>query len=625
MAFRKFGGIEYHKKNNYVSSNINNNMNLNITDQIGNINTKIVTKSHLDLDGQTMFNVGNVIFANGLDVEQMLGNVDLMNNEAIQSIFTKNNTWSGVNTFTNTTLMSSLEVGTNCQINSNGSISGSSLSTTGPISGSSLTSSGLITGGAISGSSLSTTGPITGGPISGSSLTSSGLITGNILAITGTTGTIDGNPILTSTDLTNYASLIDNSPQSFEGPISAPSLSSNGTITGNILAITGTTGTIDGNPILTSTDLTNYASLIDNSPQSFEGPISTPSFNCLEAGFSGASGPVSLSTNSTLNSLIVKTTHPNTGIVLSNNSQVVSLTCPSTGVLEVGGSLQVGETGGTGIIYCSNINFSEATGPVSLYTNSVWDSLVVETSQPNTGIVLSSNGNDVSLTCPSTGVLEVGGSVTGTSATIGHGFTGPYSEIMQIGLNGSDTYSNLGVTGTTLIVSENISTGIVYCDDIIISGSGSIIPTATTQTITIYNSPDGVTGSLATQLDVTSTLSSTTNAISFPSTLLNFIPSYPGQFGPTDNNITFTMNFNGPIYPSNAQNVQITPGDYCTFTGNLGTTFNLYIFGAFSPSTTTPPIPPTLTSSQIYCTSGNTTSLGQTGYIAMNINVSWTT
>ena len=294
MAFRKFGGIEYHKKNNYVSSNINNNMNLNITDQIGNINTKIVTKSHLDLDGQTMFNVGNVIFANGLDVEQLLGNVDLSNTVAIQSIFTSNNNWSGVNTFS-TTVMSSatmtnasasnLQVGA-CQININGDIDASSLSV------------GSISGGAISGSSLS---------INGYGISSAGTITGNTLTISGTTGTIGGIPILTTAGLSGYASLTDTGPQSFAGNISTPSLSSGsigitstnygissaGTITGNTLTISGTTGTIGGIPILTTAGLSGYASLTDTGSQSFVGDISTPSLSSGSIGISGTTYGIS--------------------------------------------------------------------------------------------------------------------------------------------------------------------------------------------------------------------------------------------------------------------------------------------------------------------------------------------
>ena len=560
MAFRKFGGLEYNKKNNYVSSNINNNINLNITEQIGAINTKIVAKSHLDLDGQTMFNVGNVIFANGLDIEQMLGNVDLMNNEAIQSIFTKNNTWSGVNTFTNTTLMSSLQVGTNCQINSNGSISGSSLATAGPISGSSLLTTGNITGGAISGTSLSTgSGNITGGPISGTSLLTTGNITGG--AISGTSlstgsGIITGGAI-SGTSLSTGSGIITG------GAISGTSLSTSGTITGNILTITGLTGTIDGNPILTSAGLTGYASLTDTNPQSFAGPISAPSF-----GLTGASGPVSLYTNSVWDSLVVETTQPNTGIILSSNGQVVSMTCPSTGVLEVGGSLQVGETGGTGIIYCSNVNFSGASGSVSLYTNTLWDSLVVETTQPNTGIVLSSNGNDVSLTCPSTGVLEVGGSLN----TNGVNFTLPggtlsgaslfptsggqlIAEVTSLEISGSSTNATTTLTpqDANLYINTSITLPAQIYNPTLTYGNVS----ATQQFVQDAVLYGNFTGTISVAVSNANSIGNPT-AFSFTQTLntnqqtnnYSMVQYQVPLANPTDSTISFTLTFPSFVYPT---------------------------------------------------------------------------
>lgn len=94
MSFRKFGGLEYNKSNNYVSSNIVNNKNLNISDHIGKLNTKIVVDSHLDLNNQSMFNVGNIFFSNGSDLQSIENNSDLLNS---------NNIWLGVNTFTRLT------------------------------------------------------------------------------------------------------------------------------------------------------------------------------------------------------------------------------------------------------------------------------------------------------------------------------------------------------------------------------------------------------------------------------------------------------------------------------------------------------------------------------------------
>ena len=88
MAFRKFGGLEYTKSNNYVSSNTTNNMKLSITDTLGKLNTKIVVDSHMDLNNQSMFNVGDIYFSNGTSI--INGQIDITSG---------NNDWLGKNTF----------------------------------------------------------------------------------------------------------------------------------------------------------------------------------------------------------------------------------------------------------------------------------------------------------------------------------------------------------------------------------------------------------------------------------------------------------------------------------------------------------------------------------------------
>ena len=118
MAFRKFGGVEYNKKNNYVSSNTNNNINLNITDQLGQLNTKIITKSHFDFDGQTLFNVGNIIFSDGLTLDELLANSIALNSNTVNGIFSSTNVWTGLNTFANATSMTNVSM-------ANATISGS--------------------------------------------------------------------------------------------------------------------------------------------------------------------------------------------------------------------------------------------------------------------------------------------------------------------------------------------------------------------------------------------------------------------------------------------------------------------------------------------------------------------
>ncbi len=100
MAFRKVGGTDRLKTNNYVSNNTANMVNANITDSLGKLNTKIVSQSHLDLQGQTLFNVGNVVFVNGTDLATLVLNMQKLND-----IVYANNIWTGTNTFNNTTTL----------------------------------------------------------------------------------------------------------------------------------------------------------------------------------------------------------------------------------------------------------------------------------------------------------------------------------------------------------------------------------------------------------------------------------------------------------------------------------------------------------------------------------------
>jgi len=329
MAFRKFGGLEYNKKNNYVSSNINNNINLNITDQIGHLNTKIVTKSHLDLDGQTMFNVGNIIFVNGLDLEQMLGSITLSNEEALKSIFVSNNNWLGVNTFVNDTVLSiatitvantdtamitsaSIEeavitkakvmdnftVGSNCEINNNGNITCSSLNaTTGDVN---IETGGLKVGttceinnnGNITCSSLNaTTGDVnieTGGLTVGTiyGMLSTGAITGS--SLNATTGDVNietgGLTVGTIYGMSSTGAITGSSLNATTGDVNIETggltvgtiygMSSTGAITCNSLTVTGTSATINGQNIATTLSDTSSITIY-NSPYGVTGSTGT--------------------------------------------------------------------------------------------------------------------------------------------------------------------------------------------------------------------------------------------------------------------------------------------------------------------------------------------------------------
>jgi hypothetical protein len=72
MAFRKFGGLDYNKASNYVSSNTTNTANTNVL-ELGSLNTKVIVNSHLDLNNQSLISVNNIYFTNGTDLLSLLG------------------------------------------------------------------------------------------------------------------------------------------------------------------------------------------------------------------------------------------------------------------------------------------------------------------------------------------------------------------------------------------------------------------------------------------------------------------------------------------------------------------------------------------------------------------------
>ena len=65
MAFRRYGGIRYSSTNNFVHSEYTNNSNMNITTQTGQPNSKELFRSHIDLSGNSILNVGCIYFENG--------------------------------------------------------------------------------------------------------------------------------------------------------------------------------------------------------------------------------------------------------------------------------------------------------------------------------------------------------------------------------------------------------------------------------------------------------------------------------------------------------------------------------------------------------------------------------
>ena len=65
MSFRKYGGIQFNAHNNYVRSKVSDAGSLNITEKIGEFNSKVICESHLDLAGSSLLNVGNIYYSDG--------------------------------------------------------------------------------------------------------------------------------------------------------------------------------------------------------------------------------------------------------------------------------------------------------------------------------------------------------------------------------------------------------------------------------------------------------------------------------------------------------------------------------------------------------------------------------
>jgi cytoskeletal protein CcmA (bactofilin family) len=65
MAFRKFGGLDYASRNNIVRSHYSNIDNSTISNTLGLLNSKVVLKSHLDLSGSSIMDIGGIYFQNG--------------------------------------------------------------------------------------------------------------------------------------------------------------------------------------------------------------------------------------------------------------------------------------------------------------------------------------------------------------------------------------------------------------------------------------------------------------------------------------------------------------------------------------------------------------------------------
>ena len=517
MAFRKFGGLEYNKTNNYVSANTTNNMKLNISDHIGKLNTKIVVDSHLDLNNQSMFNVGNIYFSNGADLQSLADNLDLLSN---------NNIWTGLNTFTKSTNFkditcstAAISVATITSIVASSIVSEDLTSTTGKFNTISSKQGSLVCGSNIDLSknditnikSLTSADDANNAGATGQVITANGTGgwswqdggTDGVTSIIGSTG-IDVTPstgvVTISTTLLETSNTWDNT-NTFSLQTTFNNINMNDTDITNIKSLTsaddannagatgqvitangtggwswengggggtGVLGITGGANIIVSDTAGNYtvgatglAILNTTNEQTFTGSLvfgnaftadictfnNLVYINRLGDGFDidsangklgcefhfnkqingetdlltygqgeagglsiysvGNTDPLNLVANffpveSTICGRLTLNTG-GTGGYLSNTG--VTLSCKEPDVLAVGNS---GNTDG-GTLTCAKVSFSGTSdNNVYLNTNPDYDSLVVNCTAVNTGIVISCATGIASITCPDTDTIEVG-------------------------------------------------------------------------------------------------------------------------------------------------------------------------------------------------------------------------
>ena len=88
MSFRQFGGLQYSAKNNIITNHFSNSGNLGITDTLGQPNSKIVSQSHIDMNGNSILNVGDILFTHGTtqsqNIESLLREIQDLKNRVLE-------------------------------------------------------------------------------------------------------------------------------------------------------------------------------------------------------------------------------------------------------------------------------------------------------------------------------------------------------------------------------------------------------------------------------------------------------------------------------------------------------------------------------------------------------------
>lgn len=102
MSFRKFGGLQYAPSNNITRTHVSNQDNPTTSNYAGQLNSKIVYQSHIDMSGNSLMNVDTIYFLDGTSVstsssqqqqiQHLQQQIDALQNQLANLLSNKN--WS---------------------------------------------------------------------------------------------------------------------------------------------------------------------------------------------------------------------------------------------------------------------------------------------------------------------------------------------------------------------------------------------------------------------------------------------------------------------------------------------------------------------------------------------------
>jgi hypothetical protein len=81
MSFRKYGGLGRNAKNNIVRNGTSIADKQYITNTFGDLNSKIVSQSHLDIGGSSLMNVANVYYPDGCKQSEYIERIQSLENQ----------------------------------------------------------------------------------------------------------------------------------------------------------------------------------------------------------------------------------------------------------------------------------------------------------------------------------------------------------------------------------------------------------------------------------------------------------------------------------------------------------------------------------------------------------------